>query len=1216
MSRTGIEGEEVLLLLEDHQLLHSSFLEMINSLLSAGEVPGLYTQEELDPLLSPLKDLASEEGYNGTLLSYFSSRVRSHLHVVLVMDSSSLDFVGQCEANPALYTSCTFQSMEAWSSQTMLGLPAAVLRGGGGTKVIIGEKSLTGGEEERSLGPSFLKIHESCHSMGATPQNFMCFLHTYQSVLLHKREGLRKQQDRLQAGIGKLNEATALVDELKTKAAAQRSLLAVKQSEADEALEQITASMSAASERKSEMEVIKGKQSEERAKLETRKKAIDIELSEIEPLVAQAKKAVGSIKPATLAEIRALHVPPTAIRDILEGVLCIMGIYDTSFSNMRTFLGRREVKDDIINFDVRKITPEIRTNVQQLLEKNSNSFEDSVAKRASAAALPLASWVKATVKFSSVLEKIGPLEREQASLQSNLEQSEQRLERLSKGLEQLDKKVADMRVKFEGRTTEAARLKLEVEKEEETILAAENLVGKLKGEHERWSEQVKELNKEMKEIPLSSLLASAFLTYLSKSPEDERRDKMSLWMEMVGLKQFDMKRFLSTEKEQLLWKGEGLPSDELSIENALIILHGQVCPLLIDPSQRATSWLKNHLKDTRLEVINQQDPNFTTSLELAVRFGKTLVIQEVDGVEPLLFPLLRKELVSQGPRYVVQVGEKVIDYNENFSLFLATRNPSLDIPPFASTIVSEINFTTTRAGLTSQLLAATIQHEKPELEERKSELLKSEEDLRVQLAVLEESLLQELASAEGNILQNKALLESLNETKVKSLNIGRSLDESLQLQESLNRERDAYLPLAQYGSNLFFIVSALSRLNHMYQYSLAAFMRLFSRSLESREHVGNTDLRLRSLRTTFETLVYQSVCRSLFKADSLVFALHLVHGMRPELFQDKEWELFTGQLVEGLFRRQESVKAMKDSLPAWCNPEQAGQITALSSNFPTLYSNLDLSNTNLWAGFSRSSQCERDFPPTVLKRITPFQQVLVVQALQPDRLQCSMELFVHFALSLKELYPSSLNLKKLYAAETLPSEPILLIISPGADPSQELQELAEEVVGGDNYLQVAMGQGQADIALQYLVECAQSGQWLCLKNLHLVIPWLPVLEKKLNSLNPHANFRLWLTTEAHPKFSPILLQTSLKITYEAPPGIKRNIQRSYESWTPEYVEEGKSVTRAQALFVLSWFHGVVQERRVFIPQGWSKFYEFSLADMRAGANLIDRLTGRQSNALT
>lgn len=55
-----------------------------------------------------------------------------------------------------------------------------------------------------------------------------------------------------------------------------------------------------------------------------------------------------------------------------------------------------------------------------------------------------------------------------------------------------------------------------------------------------------------------------------------------------------------------------------------------------------------------------------TSLELAVRFGKTLVIQEVDGVEPILYPVLRKDFTSQGPRFVVQIGEKGVDYNENF----------------------------------------------------------------------------------------------------------------------------------------------------------------------------------------------------------------------------------------------------------------------------------------------------------------------------------------------------------------------------------------------------------------------------------------------------------------------------------------------------------------------------------------------------------------------
>ena len=34
----------------------------------------------------------------------------------------------------------------------------------------------------------------------------------------------------------------------------------------------------------------------------------------------------------------------------------------------------------------------------------------------------------------------------------------------------------------------------------------------------------------------------------------------------------------------------------------------------------------------------------------------------------------------------------------------------------------------------------------------------------------------------------------------------------------------------------------------------------------------------------------------------------------------------------------------------------------------------------------------------------------------------------------------------------------------------------------------------------------------------------------MNSLKAHASFRLWLTTEAHPKFPLVLLQNSLKVS--------------------------------------------------------------------------------------
>lgn len=119
MQLSGIEGEQVVLILEDHQV-DGSFLELINSLLSAGEVPGLYTPEELEPLLGPLRDLASQDGFRGTLVSYFASRVKRNLHIVLIMDSSSKTFTGNCESNPAFYKSCSFQWMEGWSRESMV----------------------------------------------------------------------------------------------------------------------------------------------------------------------------------------------------------------------------------------------------------------------------------------------------------------------------------------------------------------------------------------------------------------------------------------------------------------------------------------------------------------------------------------------------------------------------------------------------------------------------------------------------------------------------------------------------------------------------------------------------------------------------------------------------------------------------------------------------------------------------------------------------------------------------------------------------------------------------------------------------------------------------------------------------------------------------------------------------------------------------------------
>lgn len=64
------------------------------------------------------------------------------------------------------------------------------------------------------------------------------------------------------------------------------------------------------------------------------------------------------------------------------------------------------------------------------------------------------------------------------------------MEKLKRALDEVDSKVAKLRNRFETLTKEAAELKIKLDKETETIQAAEMLVTKLDGEYHRWNDQV------------------------------------------------------------------------------------------------------------------------------------------------------------------------------------------------------------------------------------------------------------------------------------------------------------------------------------------------------------------------------------------------------------------------------------------------------------------------------------------------------------------------------------------------------------------------------------------------------------------------------------------------------------------------------------------------------------------------------------------------------
>ena len=131
--------------------------------------------------------------------------------------------------------------------------------------------------------------------------------------------------------------------------------------------------------------------------------------------------------------------------------------------------------------------------------------------------------------------------------------------------------------------------------------------------------------------------------------------------------------------------------------------------------------------------------------------------------------------------------------------------------------------------------------------------------------------------------------------------------------------------------------------------------------------------------------------------------------------------------------------------------------------------------------------------------------------------------------------------------QSTPFTPVIFILSPGSDPTSNLQKLAERSGFGLNRLKIlSLGQGQESVAMQLLDTAIGRGMWLLLQNCHLLSAWLPELEKELEKLNkPHPDFRLWITTDPIPTFPIGILQRSLKVVTEPPNGLKLNMRNTF-----------------------------------------------------------------------
>ena len=212
-----------------------------------------------------------------------------------------------------------------------------------------------------------------------------------------------------------------------------------------------------------------------------------------------------------------------------------------------------------------------------------------------------------------------------------------------------------------------------------------------------------------------------------------------------------------------------------------------------------------------------------------------------------------------------------------FRLYLQTKLPNPHYIPELQAQCTLVNFTVTERGLEDQLLAVVVNKERPDLEEQRAALVEQQNQFTIRLKELEDDLLHRLATAEGDILGDEELIVSLENTKATVLEISEKVGVAKATSLKINEARETYRPVAARGSLIYFLIDQLHHIDHMYQFSLAAFNFIYSKALDkaARPDEQTLEQRTAALLDSATFTCFSYVTRGLFERHRLIFALQL-----------------------------------------------------------------------------------------------------------------------------------------------------------------------------------------------------------------------------------------------------------------------------------------------------------------------------------------------------